>query len=223
MMAVVERRHARFPLLLVPLGLLLLARWSLGRRTTVRVVAIGGGLLLIAWVNTRPFVAQLGRRLTAPVLVPSDIRPLAGLGRAHGALFRADDAELVRATAAMIQKAEFRNDDTWLDFANVPALYYLFHRDCPVRFYEVPFYESKASQLEVIEAIRRNPSVRAVLISSGLASQAIDGIPNAARAPLVAEFVRQSFAPFYSTGPISFWVRTSESTRRLIGDVRQTK
>jgi hypothetical protein len=80
-------------------------------------------------------------------------------------------------------------------------------RDCPIRYYEVPFYETPAAQLEVIEAVRRNRRVRAVLVVSGRWEQAIDGVPNAVRAPLVAAFVRTNFRPGYRKEGVEFWLR----------------
>jgi hypothetical protein len=110
----------------------------------------------------------------------------------------------------MIRQADLRGGDTWLDFANAPGLYYLFDRDCPIRYYEVPFYEAESAQDEVIAAVDANPRVRTVLISSGLLAQTIDGLDNATRAPRVAAFLRERFRPFYRAGGIEFWLRKDE-------------
>jgi hypothetical protein len=113
----------------------------------------------------------------------------------------------VRSTEEFLAAAGLSPADTWLDFANASGLYYLFRRDCPIRFYEVPFYESEAAQDEVIAAIERNPRVRAVLMRDGLPSQPMDNVENAVRAPRVARYILENFRPFYSRDGVEFWLR----------------
>jgi hypothetical protein len=209
MMSVLERQHTLYVLLVVPVALLLLARWLSAWRppwSPLRVASIGS-LVVLALVNCGVVLDVLRSGTHARVTLPAELETLHGYGRARGALFRADEAALVRATAGMIEEAGFGPTDTWLDFANAPGLYYLLARDCPIRYYEVPFYESADAQREVIEAVEGNPAVKAVLMTTGLAAQAIDGIPNAVRAPRVAAFIAEKFRPFYSAGGVTFWIR----------------
>ena len=112
----------------------------------------------------------------------------------------------------MMERAGFRDDDTWLDFANEPGLYFLFDRRCPIRYYEVAFYESESAQREVIAAVRRNPRVRAVLMSGTY--PLIDGVSNEIRAPFVARYIRENFRPFLREDGIEFWIRRDGSASR---------
>lgn len=209
MLSVLERQHVGYPMFAVPIGLLLLQRWFRGWRPwrSPRSVASFSALILIVW-KLRPLLLMVlvADAIAHPRVLP-DTQPLDEPQRAHGAVFRAADASLIRATADMMRRAGFRKEDTWLDFASAPGLYYLFDRDCPIRYYEVPFYESEKAQREVIEAVAGNPRVRAVLMASGLFAQMIDGVPSSTRAPLVAAFIRERFRPFYREGAVEFWLR----------------
>src|SRR5262249_60691166 len=105
------------------------------------------------------------RRLSA-TLVRSDTAGHATFDeprRARGGRFPEADARLVRATGTLIHAAELSAEETWFDFANASGLHYLFERDSPTRYLDVPFYESEAAQNEVIAALERDPKVRAVL------------------------------------------------------------
>jgi hypothetical protein len=209
MLSVLERHHVGYPFFGIPIASLLLLRWISGHRpwriVTGGMAVVAAALLVLLWQ-----AIQITGAVADGILhgrVPSDARPLPWPPRARGALFLPRDLRLAEVTAEMLGKAELRADETWLDFANVPGLYYLFDRDCPIRYYEVPFYETPAAQLEVIEAVRRNRRVRAVLVASGRWEQAIDGVPNAVRAPLVAAFVRTNFRPGYRKEGVEFWLR----------------
>jgi len=212
MLSVIERHHVVYALFPVPVGLLLLHRWVRGWRSWTSVRALASGLVLAALALSRgpiSFVSAAGGAIAQP-WTPPDVRAVDGLSRARGALFFPWDASLIEATSEMIRQADLSADDTWLDFANAPGLYYLFDRDCPIRYYEVPFYEAESAQREVIAAVAANPRVRTVLVSSGLLAQTIDGLDNATRAPLVAAFLRERFRPFYRAGGIEFWLRKDE-------------
>jgi hypothetical protein len=209
MVSVVERRHVRYPMFLVPLALALLALWLKGARrwTSPRGLAAAAALfsVVLLWKPSdlaRELAFALANRQSPPALATFD-RPL----RMRGALFPPADAALVRATSALIERAKLSPTDTWLDFANASGLHYLFERDCPTRFLDVPFYESEAAQEEVIAAVERNPKVRAALVRSGLPSDPMDGVPNAVRAPKVAKFLELNFEPFLRQDGVEFWLR----------------
>jgi hypothetical protein len=207
MLSVLERQHVVYAFFLVPLGLLLVARWCRGPRPWNSLRALGpAAALVVLAASQHPLLiaAVLADWVVRPP-IPPHVRPLSEPPRARGALFRPMDADLIGATAEMMAAARFGKNDTWLDFANSPGLYYLFDRDCPIRYYEVPFYESEAAQREVIAAVSRNPGVRAVLMGNGYG--AIDGIAMSDRAPLVASFLRENFRPFYRSGGVEFWLR----------------
>ncbi len=210
MVSVVERRHVRYPMFLVPLGLVLLALWFKGDRrwSSPRGLAAAAALtlLVVLWKPRNP------ARAVASSLADRHIPPLATFDeprRARGGSFPPADAALVRATNTLIREAKLSSDETWLDFANAPGLYYLFERNCPIRYYEVPFYESPSAQDEVVATLERNETVRAVLVASGLPSDPIDGVPNAARAPKVAKFLELNFQPFLKQDGVEFWLRRS--------------
>jgi hypothetical protein len=215
MMAVVERRHLQFPLLLVPIGIVLVGRLALLNVRFAHTMAVGGTVVAASWFSAHALVTSLGARLAGPVRVPEDLAPFGALRRASGALFRSDAAHLMSATMSVMSELAFEPDDTWVDFSNAPGLYFVLDRGCPVRYYEVPFYESEAAQYEVIDSIRRNPHVKVALMASGLSSQDIDGISNSVRAPLVDAFIREKFEPFRTIGAAVFWRRKDEITEML--------
>jgi len=211
MLAVLERQHLHYPYFAVPALVVLLARWTRGAaadRTIGNLAAatVVGGFALVHAAQTLPLV--IGQAIP-PRPLGANLEPLTEPRRAHGAVFYTHDRYVVAATAEMMSRAEFGEGDTWLDFANEPGLYFVFDRPCPIRYYEVPFYESESAQREVIEAVERNPRVRAVLLSG--AFPPIDGVSNAARAPLVAEFIRDHFRPFLHEGGVEFWIRNEDA------------
>ncbi len=209
MLSVIERHHVVYPLLAVPVSLLLLHRWARGWGRWTGAGSVASGLLLAALVWSRApvkFASDVAGAIVHP-WIPPGVRAIDGLPRARGAVFDARDAALIDATARMIREANLGAGETWLDFANAPGLYYLFDRDCPIRYYEVPFYESERAQREVVAAVAGNPRVRTVLMFSGLLAQDIDQISNSTRAPLVAAFIREHFRPFTKAGDIEFWIR----------------
>ncbi len=209
MLSVIERRHINYPALLLPTALVLALHWLAGRRSelTVRAalalfISVG---VLYSW---RPLAVI--RAAASELRIDKEPTPFATLAypaRARGALFTAADARLVRATNAFLAEAGLSPEETWLDFANVPGLYYLFDRDCPIRYYEVPYYETPSAQAEVIEAIERNPSVRAVLVADGLPSEPMDGVENRLRAPRVAAYIQRAFRPAFRRDGVEFWLR----------------
>ncbi len=212
MLSVIERHHVVYPLLAVPVCLLLLHRWARGWSRWTSAGSVASGLLLAALLWSRgpvSFLSGVAGAIVRP-WIPPGVRAVDGLERARGAVFDPRDAALIEATARMIREAKLGSGDTWLDFANAPGLYYLFDRDCPIRYYEVPFYESESAQREVIATVAANPRVRTVLMFSGLLAQDIDHISNSERAPLVAAFLREHFRPFSNHGGIEFWIRKDE-------------
>jgi hypothetical protein len=209
MLSVIERRHINYPYFFVPVAVVNGVHWLAGlRRSATLRNAAAAVIAVIAVCACRPLatLSAVGASLRDEPR-RAGFEELASPPRARGAVFTAADARLVRATEEFLSAARLAPDETWLDFANVPGLYYLFNRDCPIRFYEVPYYESEWAQEEVIQTVERNPRVRAVLIRDGLPSQPMDGIANAQRAPLVARYLGQRFEPFYESNGVEFWLR----------------
>lgn len=210
MLSVVERRHFGYLFFTVPTALFLFARWFRlsGRAGRLRALVAGAAVAAFALLHSP---ARLVKGVAVGIQNTGffpNTSPLEQPRRARGATFRRDDRTLILRTAEMMQRAGFRDSDTWLDFASEPGLYFLFDRHCPIRYYEVPFYESDAAQQEVIDAVTRDPHVRAVLVSA--VYPPIDGISNAVRAPRVYEFLRLRFHPFFREDGVEFWLRDRE-------------
>jgi hypothetical protein len=129
------------------------------------------------------------------------------LPRARGAYFHEKDAAFL-ASAQKYVSLTLAPDETFLDFTNSGLLYFLLRRDCPLREYEVAFYESEEQQREVIRRIEANPKVQAVLVPATPAGRfTIDGVPNADRAPLVWQYLQARFHPDFAEGDVVFWRR----------------
>ncbi|MFY9551569.1 MAG: hypothetical protein WAU32_10490, partial [Thermoanaerobaculia bacterium] len=207
MLSVLERQHVGYPFFAVPAALVLLGRWfrAPGAARRLRTALAAASLFGFAWLRSPWLLAMSVAGVIRHPALPPDAAPLSEPRRARGAIFRLHDRTLIVKTADMMRRAGFRAGDTWFDFANEPGLYFLFDRRCPIRYYEVAFYESDRAQREVIDAVARNPRVRAALVRS--AYPPIDGIPNAVRAPLVDRFLRERFCPFFDEDGIEFWLR----------------
>jgi hypothetical protein len=212
-LSVVERNHVEYAAVLVPLGLVLLARWLKGHRPWNAPRAAAAAMLvvcgLIVW-RPRAFVPNIAIAVASRA-GPHTFAAFPGMPRGRGAVFSADDARIVRSTNAFLESGALAAADTWFDFSSKPGLYFLFDRDCPIRYYETGFYEAPERQAEVIDHIDRNPRVKAVLMTAGAWSETIDGVPNSARAPLVAEYVRTRFRPLYDRDGVQFWLRRTGS------------
>ena len=94
---------------------------------------------------------------------------------------------------------ELAPQETFFDFGNEPALYFLLDRRPPVRYCCVPFYEGEAYQREVIADLERErPPI--ALIASGTFLDDLDGISNRKRTPLVAEYLDRHYEPAGKVG-----------------------
>jgi hypothetical protein len=82
---------------------------------------------------------------------------------------------------------------TFFDYSNEPALYFLMNRTPPIRHGIVPFYEPEAKQREVIAALERIKPPLAIL--SGGSFDAPDAISNRDRTPLVATYLDRAYEP----------------------------
>jgi hypothetical protein len=131
----------------------------------------------------------------------------APLPRAHGVWVERDNAQKLEAARAFLESS-LGPGETFLDFANMPILYYFFDRRCPIRQKEVAFYEAEALQREVIARLEEDRSVRAALMQfPNQGATALDDVPNAVRTPLVFEYLRTHFTPAYERDGVIFWVR----------------
>lgn len=208
-LSVVERSHTNYVLFVAPLGIVLAYRWLgaaldlRGRRYLLATLLVVGFVVLRPFDVTRGLAGWLG-----DIQVPPIFKRLTSPPRAGGALFKERDVQAVETIGRALTQAGLRQDQTWFDFANLPALYYLFDRDCPIRYYEVPFFQDPARQQEVIAALDANPNVRlAILPVNGSTAYAIDGIPNELRAPAVFEHLHRSFHPLLVDRELQVWIR----------------
>jgi hypothetical protein len=126
--------------------------------------------------------------------------------RARGAYWHMRDAAAIHSVKKYLALS-MKPDETFADFANSGILYYLFRRDCPIRQYEVAFFQSEEQQREVIRILETNPKIRAVLVTRTPAGRNIVDVPNAWRAPLVQQYIETHFEPDFEEGEIAFWRR----------------
>lgn len=103
--------------------------------------------------------------------------------------------------------ATLKPDETFVDFSNSALLYWILHRDCPLRQVEVANYQSIEAQREVIARIERNPHIRAALIAFPGSVQYVDNIPPFDRAPLVWAYLQKRFTPAFEENGVVFWRR----------------
>jgi hypothetical protein len=162
-------------------------------------------LLMMAHITTHLLVLSMVRHARGPL--DEGLLEIADLPRARGAFFHQSDAAVVSATKHFIDQ-NLRSGETFFDFTNRGTLYFLFDRDCPIRQYEVAFYQSEERQREVIAALERNPNVRAVLMPPRMEDNTgVDLVPSSVRAPLVWAYLQQHFQPAFEEGNVVFWMR----------------
>ncbi len=198
-----ERHHLYFGMVAaVPIVYLVL--YLLRRQRTLATVAI---VALVALSSLTSHLGIVGWSRHARGPLDEAWVEIPNLPRAHGVYFHEKDAAAV-ASAQKYVSLSLAPDETFFDFTNSGLLYFLLRRDCPIREYEVAFYESEALQREVIRRIEENPKVTAALIPPTPAGRfTIDGVPNADRAPLVWQYLQTRFEPDFAEGDVVFWRR----------------
>jgi hypothetical protein len=195
-----ERHHLYFGMLAAVLVVYTIRRLP-------RMIVPIAILATIALAGPTTHIGVIGwmREARAP-LDPAWVE-LPHLPRARGALFHESDARFVAGVERYLSLA-LPPGQTFFDFTNSGILYYLFRRDCPIREYETPFYESEEQQREVIRRLEANPNVRAALIPRHPHARfTIDHVPNAERAPLVWAWLQENFHPDFEEGEVVFWRR----------------
>jgi hypothetical protein len=126
--------------------------------------------------------------------------------RARGALYGRREAAVIRS-AYKYATTRLAPGETFFDFTNRGALYFLLDRDCPIRQVEVTFYERPELQREVLARLATNTNITAALVPKPDDPTAVDGIPNRERAPLVWQYLQQHFRPDFEEGDVVFWRR----------------
>ena len=103
------------------------------------------------------------------------------------------DVSAMPRCSNLIERALLAPGQTFFDYSNEPALYFLMNRTPPIRHGIVPFYEPEAKQREVIAALERIKPPLAIL--SGGSFDAPDAISNRDRTPLVATYLDRAYEP----------------------------
>ncbi len=198
-----ERHHLYFrmpAMVLVAYVILRLFR----RRSVLALPALVVAIVLAA-PTTHLAVLGWMRRSRAPI--EQGWVEIRDVPRARGAFFHETDARVLDSVRRYVALS-LKPDETFFDFTNSGILYFLARRDCPIREYEVAFYESEAQQREVIRRIESNPKIRAALVPASPQGRfSVDGIPNADRAPLVWQYLQTNFEPDFQEGDVVFWKR----------------
>ena len=210
-LSVIERNHFGYPMFVAPAAIVLGVRALAGDREKPLVRRfLAASLITWAVVVCRPGgeLMAIEAGLQAGGVSPDYVFP-ALPERVSGAAFRKEDANAVAAVGEFI-RSRLRPGETWLDFTSTSSLYCYFDRRCPIRYAEVAFFETPEAEREVIRAVEQNPKVRAVLVHLGPGvntGEAIDGIQNRERAPLVWSYIEGHFHPYFSSPAAVFWER----------------
>jgi hypothetical protein len=198
----IERIHAYYEF--AAPAFVVSALFLLRRRQRTAAIAIAVAVIFLARPFAHVFDAATQLRRSGARSLEEKREP-AVMPRAGGAAFTSDTTAALGSVRKYL--SSMRAADTFYDFANAGLLYYVFDRDCPIVYPEVPMYEREDQQNAVIQSIDRNRSVRAVLIAFPGAYSDIDRIPNRLRAPLVWQYIEKNFEPAVDENGVVIWQR----------------
>lgn len=176
------------------------------RHSKALAVALAVVVVLVAKPFSHVFDLASHFRRSAGRISGASTVEFTGTDRARGALVDPGTHAALGTTQKFL-RSSLRPDETFFDFASVGFLYYVFNRDCPIRYPEVATYEREEAQREVISALEKNRKVRAVLTAFPTALSEIDGVPNRDRAPLVWAYIQERFTPALEENGVVFWTR----------------
>ena len=190
-----ERAHVVF--MPVAMAIIVGGIYALRRNRTAFVIAT---LALATACAPTQFLIRAHQRLTSHgPLDPS-------LVRYDGTWMDGRNAQRMAIVASVVNPLP--PADTFFDFANMPGLYFTLNRHCPIRMYEVPFYETDDLQRETIARLQSNPHVRLALMQfTNREDVWIDTVPNPVRAPLVFAWLQQNFRPLVARDGVAIWIR----------------
>jgi hypothetical protein len=171
----------------------------------------GAALLLVIIVAAGPteHLRTLHRHLLTGPADSGSFVTVETIPRARGALFEEQDAAAVE-TLRYFSERYLPGEATFFDFASMPIAYYLLEKDCPIRQYEVPFFQPPELQEEVIRKIESNPSVIAALVAFPNIDLPIDEVPSDVRAPKVASYLLKNYRPGFTMNGLAVWQRVGE-------------
>ena len=118
--------------------------------------------------------------------------PMVSIPRGGRARVPQQQAGELAALANTIGNASF------FDFSNSPSLYFLLNRTMPTRFSTAELFEDSEKQREVISALLASNPEKVILENVDYGTY--DGISNAARTPLVDEFLRRRYSKVENVG-----------------------
>ena len=196
-----ERHHLYFGMAAAVMIATLIV-YTLRRRSVLAFVLIGAAIVL-SNPTTHVAVVAINRGTRVP---QSGFVQIRDLPRAAGAYWSVRDYVAIESVRKYVA-ASLKPDETFLDFTNSALLYYLLDRDCPIRQYEVAFFQSEEAQRDVIRRLSTNPKIRAVLVTTAPNGRFTVEAPNAWRAPLVQQYILENFQPDFEEGEIAFWRR----------------
>ena len=210
MLSVIERHHVVYPLLAVPVSLLLLAPLGARMGPVDERGSVASGLLLAALVWSRApvkFASDVAGAIVHP-WIPPGVRRSTGCPAPGARCSTRRDAALIDATARDDPGGEPRGRRDLARLRERPGPLLPVRPGLPDPLLRgAVLRERSAPSARSIAAVAGNPRVRTVLMFSGLLAQDIDQISNSTRAPLVAAFIREHFRPFTKAGDVEFWIR----------------
>ena len=158
------------------------------RAALVLAMAVALGIGLRPAAAARTLWAGLRLRPSAGLANDECRRATLRTGRATVPCAQADELEALRRYL----DTHLQPGETFFDYSNQAALYFLMERRPPIRFVAAPLYEPEELQREVIAALERERPPLAIL-PHGEWTDTFDGIPNAVRTPLVADYVYANY------------------------------
>jgi len=166
---------------------LLRSAWRSGRARGLLVLASG----LLVFAGFHPARALEWQLATVENSARRDRAvPRAPIPRGGGMGYPAEQAAELQAVVGFLG-ANLGEGETFFDFSNEPALYFLTDRRMPTRFNGPAQYGSPAKQQEVIDALERTRPPLAILPFGALG--ALGGISNRDRAPDVARYLDEHY------------------------------
>ena len=171
------------------------ATWLL-RRTLAKSQIVSAALVAFFWMGLRPVAglrAEVSAITSAAASRAAAAQTMSVVPRGGSARLPADQASDLGALRDAIDRT-VPPSETFFDFSNEPALYFLLGRRIPIPYLGPEFYETEDLQQRVIALCERHkPPI--VIARAGNGLYAIDGIANDVRAPAVATYLKGHYRP----------------------------
>ncbi len=178
----------------------------LGNGTFFLILTLAVGLCITWYVNVRwePLTGLKQRieRLENPSPPTSAAEePIPGAG----VLNMGSQPDALRPVVDYIKK-NTEPDERVLDFSNQSLWFFLADRRPASRYFITAYASLPAMQREVIEDIERH-EVNLIIYNGGTWFDRIDGVPQAERHPLIAEYIKDNYEPDTQIGQVKLWKR----------------